>query len=431
MNSDSLETALDQAIADYGARNPKSRAQFDEACGSMPGGNTRTVLFYDPFPLCMIRGEDCRLWDADGHEYLDLQGEFTAGIYGHSDPVIRAAVDDAMRDGINLSGHNALAPKLAALICARFPSIDLVRFTNSGTEANLMALAAACVFTQRKKVLVFERGYHGSVLSFPPGSSPINVPHDFIVAPFNDIDATRAAIAAAGDHLAAILVEPMQGAGGCTPGDPTFLAMLRDEAASCGAVLIFDEVMTSRLSSGGRQELLGIIPDMTTLGKYIGGGLSFGAFGGRAAIMDQFDPRRAGHIDHPGTFNNNTLSMAAGYAGMTQRMTPDAITALNQRGDALRDQLNAVFATRRAPFRLTGLGSLMNLHALGPAAQVEAIKGLFFFDMLERGFYCTRRGFVVLTLPFGDAQADAFVGAVEDMLDTRAALFGAAEAAAA
>lgn len=431
MTNNALDQALDQAIADYQARNPKSRGQFDDACGSMPGGNTRTVLYYDPFPLCMVRGEDCRLWDADGHEYLDLQGEFTAGIYGHSDPVIRAAVDAAMRDGINLSGHNALAPKLAAVVCERFPSIDLVRFTNSGTEANLMALAAACVFTQRKKVLVFERGYHGSVLSFPPGNSPINVPHDFVVAPFNDIDATRAAIAAAGEDLAAILVEPMQGAGGCTPGDPAFLAMLRDEADAGGTVLIFDEVMTSRLSPGGRQQQLGIIPDMTTLGKYIGGGLSFGAFGGRAAIMEQFDPRRPGHIDHPGTFNNNVLSMAAGYAGMTQRMTPDAIAALNQRGDRLRDRLNAAFATRRAPFRCTGLGSLMGVHASGPAAQMEALKGLFFFDMLARGFYFARRGFVVLTLPFGDAQADAFVGAVEDMLDTRAVLFGATEPAAA
>lgn len=435
MSKNALDTALDQAIADYVARNPKSRAQFDEACGSMPGGNTRTVLFYDPFPLCMVRGEDCRLWDADGHEYLDLQGEFTAGIYGHSDPVIRAAIDAAMRDGINLSGHNALAPKLAAVICARFPSIDLVRFTNSGTEANLMALAAASVFTRRKTILVFERGYHGSVLSFPPdspmGGSPINVPHDFVVAPFNDIDATRAAIAAAGDDLAAILVEPMQGAGGCTPGDTAFLSMLRDEADASGAVLIFDEVMTSRLSPGGRQQQLGIVPDMTTLGKYIGGGLSFGAFGGRAAIMEQFDPRRAGHIDHPGTFNNNVLSMAAGYAGMTERMTPDAIAALNQRGDALRDRLNAACAARGAPFRCTGLGSLMGIHATADAAQAEALKGLFFFDMLERGFYFARRGFVVLTLPFGDAQADAFVAAVEDMLDARAALFGAAEPAAA
>jgi glutamate-1-semialdehyde 2,1-aminomutase len=416
--------ALRAAMADYAARNPESHAQFDAACRSMPGGNTRTVLYYAPFPLCMVRGEGCRLWDADGHGYVDLLGEFTAGLYGHSDPAIRAAVDRALDGGLNLSGHNALAPQLAAVICARFPSIDRVRFTNSGTEANLMALAAATAVTGRRRILVFEGGYHGSVLSFPPGGSPLNVPHDVVVAPYNDVAAARAAIEAAGDDLAAILVEPMQGAGGCIPGDPDFLAMLRDAARASGAVLIFDEVMTSRLSAGGRQALLGITPDLTTLGKYIGGGLTFGAFGGREAIMAQFDPRRPGHLDHPGTFNNNVVSMAAGLAGMTERATPAALETLNRRGETLRERLNAAFEKRGAPYHFTGLGSVMNVHVRGDSGQAETLKGLFFFDMLARGFYCARRGLVALSLPFGDAEADRFVAAVEDMLAARADLLG-------
>jgi glutamate-1-semialdehyde 2,1-aminomutase len=426
---DPAEAALRDAVAAYAARNPKSRAQFEAACRSMPGGNTRTVLYWDPFPLCIVRGAGCRLWDADGHDYLDLLGEFTAGIYGHSDPVIRAAIDAALDDGINLSGHNALAPKLAAVICARFPSIELVRFTNSGTEANLMALGAATVFTGRRRILAFEGGYHGSVLSFPPGGAPLNVPHDFAVAPYNDVAATRAAIEAAGGDLAAILVEPMQGAGGCIPGEPGFLAMLREAANASGAVLIFDEVMTSRLSPGGRQALLGITPDLTTLGKYIGGGLSFGAFGGRAEIMAQFDPRRPGHLDHPGTFNNNVVSMAAGLAGMTERATPDALEALNRRGDALRERLNAAFKTRGAPYRFTGLGSVMNVRVDRGAApdeggRAETLKALFFFDMLARGFYCARRGLVALSLPFGDGEADRFAAAVDDMLVERRDVLG-------
>jgi len=435
MSSPIQKTRLDQALADaiaaFEARNPLSRAQYDEACQSLPGGNTRTVLFYAPFPVCITRGEGCRLWDADGHEYLDLVGEFTAGIYGHSDPVIRAAVDRAMEGGINLSGHNPLTPKLAAILCERFPSIYLVRFTNSGTEANLMALSAACAHTGRKKILVFEKGYHGSVLSFPSGELPINVPHDFNIAPYNDLEATTAAIDSAGDDLAAILVEPMQGAGGCTPGDPAFLKLLRDRADQLGAVLIFDEVMTSRLSPGGRQAQLGIIPDMTTLGKYIGGGMSFGAFGGRREIMRRFDPREPGYLDHPGTFNNNVLTMSAGYAGMTELMTPEAIESLNRRGDTLRDRLNAHFQRHGAPFTCTGLGSIMTVHPVGGPDQMDALKALFFFDLMARGVYCARRGLIVLTLPVGDAGLDQITDAVEDMLAERAGLFSGLQQAAA
>ncbi len=430
------QVALQQAMAEYAARNPESAAQFERACRSMPGGNTRTVLYFDPFPLCIVRGEGCRLWDADGHGYVDLLGEFTAGLYGHSDPVIRAAIDRALDGGLNLSGHNALAPRLAAVICERFASIDRVRFTNSGTEANLMALAAATAVTGRRRILVFEGGYHGSVLSFPPGGSPLNVPHDFVVAPYNDIQAARAAIEVAGGDLAAILVEPMQGAGGCIPGDPDFLAMLRAAASDAGALLIFDEVMTSRLSPGGRQALLGITPDLTTLGKYIGGGLTFGAFGGREDIMARFDPRRPGHLDHPGTFNNNVVTMAAGLAGMTERATPEALDALNRRGDALRERLNALFETRGAPYHVTGLGSVMNVHAHGDpkrddGGRAETLKALFFFDMLARGYYCARRGLIALSLPFDDALADGLVAAVEDFLDARGALLGNSAPAAA
>lgn len=419
-----LKGALDQAVADYIRRNPKSHAVHKQACRSLPGGNTRSVLYFDPFPLCIDRGEGCRVTDADGHTYLNVVGEFTAGIFGHSNPVIRAAVDTALDGGINLSAHNSLTPKLANVICARFPSIDLVRFTNSGTEANLMALAAARHFTGRRRVLVFEKGYHGSVLSFPTADgSPINAPHDFAVAPYNDLTVTEAAIDKAGNDLAAILVEPMQGAGGCTPGDPQFLALLRRKATETGAILVFDEVMTSRLSPGGRQALLDIHPDMTTLGKYIGGGMSFGAFGGRKDIMAMFDPRADGHVDHPGTFNNNVLSMAAGYAGMTELLTPAALEALNRRGDDLRDRLNALFDTHHAPYLCTGLGSIMAIHPQLDSEAAVMLKDLFFFDLLARGVYCARRGLIVLSLPVDDAAVDEIVDAVADMLTARHSLF--------
>ena len=200
----------------FRAANPKSSAQHAAATAVMPGGNTRSVLYQDPFPLTIARGDGCRLWDLDGHEYIDLLGEFTAGIFGHTNPIIRAAVVSALERGIDLSGHTVAEAELARLICDPFPSIALVRFTNSGTEANLMALAAATAFTGRRQILVFQGGYHGAGLNFARGRSAINVPHDFIVSTYNDVAETQRLIETHGDELAAILVEPMLGSGGAS-----------------------------------------------------------------------------------------------------------------------------------------------------------------------------------------------------------------------
>jgi len=425
-----MASALADARAAFVAANPESRARFEAAARVMPGGNTRTVLFYEPFPLCIARGEGARLWDVDGHSYLDFLGEFTAGIFGHSNPHIRAAIDTALDAGINLSGHNTLEAELAAIVCRRFPAIEQVRFTNSGTEANLLALAAAVVHTGRKKILVFQGAYHGGVLSFGAGPAAVNVPHDYVMAPYNDLARTQEIIRQHGDALAAILVEPMMGAGGCLPADPAFLAGLSDAATRHGIVLIFDEVMTSRLSPGGRQSELGIAPDMTTLGKYIGGGSSFGAFGGRADIMRRFDPREPDALSHAGTFNNNVISMAAGIAGMTKVLTPEAIRALNARGEKLRHDLNAMFRRRRAKLQATGLGSIIGLHGTDQpirtpadlAAADPAIKDLVFFDLAARGYYIARRGFMALSLPLTDTDLAGLVAALDEVIASRGAL---------
>ncbi len=349
VNSD-LQSALAEVRQAYIAANPKSFARQQEALEAMPGGNTRTTLHNAPFPLTVVRGEGCRLWDADGHEYIDVLGEYTAGIYGHSHPVIRAAIDRALNHGWNYGGRNANEAKLAKLIADRMPSIDLVRFTNSGTEGNVMALAGARVFAQRTgrktatKVMVFHGGYHGGVLYFVSGGSPVNMPYEYVVAPYNDIEGTRALLAKHGEELFAVLLEPMQGSHGCLPGDIEFLRMVREETRTRGITMIFDEVMTSRLAPGGLQEKPGVIPDMTTLGKYIGGGMSFGAFGGRRDIMELFDPTKPDHLPHAGTFNNNALTMAAGVAGYGEVYTPAAAEALNERGEKIRERLNAICA---------------------------------------------------------------------------------------
>jgi glutamate-1-semialdehyde 2,1-aminomutase len=426
-----VDAALTEAKEAYVARNPRSLARYVEATAVMPGGNTRTVLHYAPFPLAMARAEGCRLWDADGAEYIDFLGEYTAGIYGHSHPVIRAAVDRALDGGINYGASNLTEARFARAVCDRF-GLERVRFTNSGTEANLLAISLARIATGRGKVLVFDGGYHGAVFGFAGGGSPINVPFDYVLAPYNDEAGTRALIEQHAADLAVVILEPMIGSGGCIAADPSFLTMLRAETTRVGALLILDEVMTSRLAPGGLQSVRGVKPDLTTFGKYIGGGMSFGAFGGRADLLDRFDPRRADALPHAGTFNNNVLTMNAGLVGLTQVYTPEAAVALNARGDALRERLNALCVAADAPVQFTGIGSMIAVHMIrGPirspadAAKGDAkLKELFFFDMLAHGIWLARRGMMTLCLPIGDAECDKLAAAVEEFLASRRSLLG-------
>lgn len=428
-----LASALTEAQQRFINQNPQSAAQHATAAEVMPGGNTRTVLYAAPFPLVIERGEGCQLWDVDGHHYTDLLGEYTAGIYGHSHPVIRAALDQALNNGINLGAHTRMEAQLARAVCDRFPSIDLVRFTNSGTEANLMALSAARVFTKREKIMVFAGGYHGGVLYFSSGASPVNVPFDVIMAHYNDADGTKALLDRHGHELAAIILEPMMGGAGCISAERDFLALLRNEATRHGVTLIFDEVMTSRLAPGGLQEIHGILPDMTTLGKYIGGGMSFGAFGGKREIMQLFDPRRPDALPHAGTFNNNVLSMSAGLAGLTQVYTPDVARTLNARGDALRTQLNQICLRHEVPMQFSGRGSMMNVHMSGSPIRTPAdaaqgnqeLRELFYLDMLDQGIWIARRGMINLSLPVGDGECEQLVRALEGFIDQRQVLLEA------
>lgn len=432
-NSD-LDAALAEAHEAYAAARPRSAAIHARARTLMPGGNTRTVLFYTPFPTAMARGEGCRLWDADGREYLDLLGEYTAGLFGHSETRILDAVKGALDRGINLAAVGEKEAELASLIVGRFPSIELVRFTNSGTEANLLALAAARGFTGRVKTMVMRGGYHGGVLTFATENSAVNVPIPLAFTDYNDPAAATRDILAEGDALAAVLVEPMMGSGGCIPATREFLAALRDATRRTGAVLIFDEVMTSRHGAGGLQARHGVIPDMTTLGKYMAGGMSFGAFGGRREVMEVFDGHKPGTLPHAGTFNNNVWSMAAGCVAMGEIFDAATAEALFARGEALRLALNGACARGGVAMQFTGAGSMVNVHfrtgpILRPYAATEAenkLRELFFFDMLASGIYLARRGMAALSLPVTDADCARYVAAVEEFIAARRPLLGRA-----
>jgi glutamate-1-semialdehyde 2,1-aminomutase len=426
-----IAAALAEAEELYRGRNPKSLAQHRLACAAMPGGNTRSAIHVDPFPLTIARGEGARLWDVDGHEYADFLSEFTAGIYGHSHPAIRRAIEGALDAGLNFGAHNAAEARFAAAICARFPSIELMRFTNSGTEANLMAVSAARAITGRSKTLVFKGGYHGGVFYFRGHGSALNAPFEYLLGQFNDFEAVEALVQPHRAELAAILIEPMQGTTGCILAERPFLAGLRSLASEIGGLLIFDEVMTSRLAPGGLQEVHGILPDLTTLGKYVGGGMSFGAFGGRKDLMERFDPRRPDAFQHAGTFNNNMLTMNAGLVGLTEIYTPERARALNASGDRLRERLNGVARRHGLAMQFTGLGSMLSVHMTGgPIRSAEdaergnaALRDLFWFDLTARGLWFAKRGMFALSIALDDTDADKLVDAVEEFAQTRAPLF--------
>ena len=441
-HSNTLRAALEQAHAQYTRQNSKSLEIHGEACKYMPGGNTRTVLHTDPFPLTIDHGKEGYLTTIDGHRYSDFLGEYTAGIYGHNHPVIEAAVESALEDGWNYGGHNKMESKLAKMICERFPAMDLVRFVNSGTEANMMALATALAFTGKKKVLLFNKGYHGSTISgrTPSNKTTINLPHDFVVGTYNDVSGTEDLVdSLPKDSLAAILVEPMLGSGGCIAGTSEFLSSLRHLATKHGALMIFDEVMTSRLHYNGLGSQTGVTPDLMSLGKWVGGGMSFGAFGGRRDIMQMFDPR-TGRLEHPGTFNNNVFTMSAGIAGCGL-LTREKLAELNALGDTMRKDIEAVLGRRgilkgntmpsspmtdamhsidhpqRPPkMYVKGVGSLMAVQFAGP--DKDPLQGLFYHHMLQQGIYMAQRGFIALNIMLTEEHISSFVKAVEEFCNS-------------
>ncbi|GKT47357.1 beta-phenylalanine transaminase [Colletotrichum spaethianum] len=402
-----IDQQLNKYIGKYVAENEKSRQVNKDASQSLPGGTTRSVLYYQPFPLAFSGGHECHLTSVDGHEYLDLVSEYCAGMFGHSHPDIIAAVESVTKAGFTLGGPTPKEGELGMLLVERFPSIDAVRFCNSGTEANTMAIATALHFNGRKKAIC-ENGYHGGTLSFSSGN-PLILPHDFVYGRYNDIDFTRRIIT---DDIGVIIVEPMQGAAGMIAGSKEFLQFLKDESTRTGAVLIFDEVITSRLKYGGLQEHFGITPDMTTIGKHFGGGFSFGAFGGRKEIMDLYDPESPRSLFHSGTWNNNVFSMTAGIAA-TKLLSKEAIERNNELGDKLRNDLAAAFASRNASIvTLTGFGSVIGVHFNGALA--DKLRDLFFFYLLDKRIYVGRRGFLALNLTHGEDHISRVLDTVKE-----------------
>ncbi len=414
------------------ARTPASAALFARAREVLPGGDTRTGTFHAPYPLFVETGEGCWLTDADGRRYLDTLYNFTSLLHGHAFPPIVEAIRAQAARGTVHGTANARQVELAEVLRTRVPSIERLRFCNSGTEATLGAIRAARAFTKKPAILKMAGGYHGShdavtiamsaaPSDLPPGITP-GVAADVLIGGFNDLDRTATLIRRHRDRLAAVIVEPMLGSGALM-ADRAFLDGLRAVTAECGVLLILDEVITFRLGVGGLQEAFGLRPDLTSFGKIMGGGLPVGAFGGRADVMATYDPSRAGSISHSGTYNGNATTMAAGLTALAH-FDAAAVAALNASGERLRARLNDVIARADIEAVVTGYGSLMQLHLTAPpvtrpeaalAADLRFVK-LMHLALANRGVFSSTRQLYVVATVMRDEEFDHFTGAFAEAL---------------
>ncbi len=417
----------DQIISQHLNRTPTSRRLDQRAKHSLPGGDSRWATYYQPYPAYMRQGSGCELTDVDGNVYLDFQNNYTALVHGHAHPSITSALQEQAAKSVIYGAPAEAQFHLAELIKDRLSGVDLVRFTNSGTEATMMAMRAARAFTGKPVILKMDGGYHGShdlaEINISPDVSgaPLPIAHvenngiptclldAVIVARFNDLASVAQVLEVHRDQIAAIIVEPLMNAAGMIVPDEAFLPGLRQLADHYSVLLIFDEVVTFRLHSGGYQGKTGVLPDLTALGKSIGGGLPIGAFGGKVEILCRFDPAAEKAFHHSGTFNANPMTMAAGVASV-QNLTPEAIDQINRLGDLMRSGFQDAFKQAGIAGSVSGEGSLLYVHwtdkPISSAADVALWKQkagelprLLHLALLNRGIFAANRGMFNISTP--------------------------------
>ncbi len=431
----------------YLALTPNSRAVWEEAKEYLPGGDSRNSIFWDPYPVFVERASGAHVIDADGVDRLDFIGTMTTLILGHSPAPVVEAVREQLERGVVYNAPNRHQIRLAKILCDRIPSYELVRFTNSGTEATLNTIRAARAVTGKSLIAKVEGGYHGShdtvsvSVRVDPAAAGERARPDAVAAtdgladgvldsvlvlPFNETVPARRILEEHKDQLAAVIIEPMLGSVGMLPGAKEFLTMLREFTRENGVVLIFDEVISFRVAPGGAQEYYGITPDMTSLGKIIGGGFPIGAFGGRKDIMDLYDPTGGPTVAHAGTFNANPATMLAGAVTMEQ-LTPEVYRRLAEVTDYLRQGITGVGEELEIPVQVTGLGSLFGIHFSKEnivgyrdiATEDPAFRHQVFLGLMNEGILMAPNLVGAISTALGEAEADSFVNAFRRVLARR------------
>jgi glutamate-1-semialdehyde 2,1-aminomutase len=397
----------------------QSKTMFEQAEKVIPGGvnsPVRACRSVGCTPLFIDRAEGAALFDVDGNRYLDFVCSWGPMILGHAHPEVVAAITRAARAGTSFGAPTPAEITLAEMVVEAVPSVEKVRFVNSGTEATMSAIRLARGYTGRSMVVKFDGCYHGHADSFLvkagsglltlgiPGSPgvPEDIVKNTLSIPYNDIGALEKTLSDDTLDIACVIVEPVAGNMGCVLPDPAFLQRLRTLTTERGVVLIFDEVITGfRLAYGGAQHCFGITPDLTCLGKIIGGGLPVGAYGGRAEIMNQIAPD--GPVYQAGTLSGNPLAMAAGIATLKQLQRPGFYEQLNDRSAACAERLRDIAAASGIPVQINGIGSLMTLFfTADPVTDfVSAMKAdtnryaKHYCNMLSQGIYLAPSQFEV------------------------------------
>jgi glutamate-1-semialdehyde 2,1-aminomutase len=408
----------------------RSAELFTRARQRIPGGVNSPVRAFKAVggdPLFIASAAGARLVDADGRAYVDYVGSWGPMILGHAHPAVIEAVTRAAARGTSYGAPCEAEVELAERVVHRMPAVEKVRFVSSGTEATMSALRVARGFTGRRKILKFEGCYHGHadalLVAAGSGVATLGIPGspgvpegtvaDTLVAPFNDLQAVEAAVAAHGEDLAAVIVEPVVGNMGVVVPHEGYLRGLREITARTGALLVFDEVITGfRVAPGGAQQLYGVAPDLTCLGKIIGGGLPVGAYGGRAEVMALVAPE--GPVYQAGTLSGNPLAMAAGCATLDALASPGLYERLEALGARLQDGLARAARAAGVTVTVNRVGSLLTVFFCeGPVTDWASAKrsdtarfGRFFHAMLDRGFYLPPAQFEALFLSAAHREVD-------------------------
>ena len=403
----------------YADARPNSRRLHTEACKYMPGGDTRTATFFLPFPNFIKYGDGAYMYDEDGFKLLDFQNNYTSLIHGHAHPETVEAVREQIAKGSAYTAPFEKQIELSAILTQRFPSVDMIRYTNSGTEANMHALRIARAYTGKAKIIKTEGGYHGTTDVFEASVDPNikkagtldqikvipesrgvseNALKDVLVVPFNDIERTRKMIEEHHRETACIIIEPIMGSAGQITPDLEYLKFLREITEQYHIVLIFDEVVTGRLSLGGAQKFYGVTPDLTTMGKIIGGGTPVGAFGGKQEIMQMYDPREK-KMYHSGTFNGNAVTMAAGLATM-KAYNQEAVDYVNGLGTLFKEGVLKIYDKLGLNMKISGAGSIYNIlftdkevkNYRDVASAHQELNKVLYMSLLTKGVFDAERG---------------------------------------
>ena len=446
MAKQEISDSLRAERARYIGLNGGSSAKHEEAKRWLPGGDTRNSIFWGPFPIYVSRAQGSKIVDVDGNERIDFINNMTTLILGHRHPSVIAALGEQLERGVSYPAPTPLVVEWGELMCERVPSLDKVRFVNSGTEATLNAVRAARAFSGKNLLAKCEGAYHGNhdavQISVTPdvglagdaespepvlttrGMSPKSA-DEIVIMPYNDLENAEMVIRSRADELAAVIVEPINGQCGMVPAEPEFLEGLRRLTSELGILLIFDEVIAFRASRGGAQEYYGVTPDLTCFGKVIGGGLPVGAFGGREDVMSMWDPSQSGgpQVSHAGTFNGNPMTAAAGVATLRE-LTVAVYEDLEEKGEYLRGRLRDVISEMEAPMGVTGAASLFAIQATSEvvrdyrsyATNDGDLLEMVFMGMMNEGYLLSNRCAGNVSAAHTYDELDGFVEAFERVL---------------